>query len=139
MATEAAPYIQAAAIGAAVLTVGVALFQIALALGLPLGEATLGGRARTKNGVLTSGFRVLAVLQAIVLVLVAWIILARVGTTQIGFLGDGFLRWATWGILVFLILNTVANLSAPHPVERWGMGSVTFVLVILTGIIALLA
>lgn len=139
MATEVAPYIQAAAFAAAALTVGVALFQAALALGLPLGEATLGGRARTQNGVLTSGFRVLAVLQAIVLVLVAWIILARAGVTNIGFLGDGFLRWATWGMVVFLILNTVANLSAPHPVERWVMGSVTFVMVILTGIIGLRA
>lgn len=86
MVMEVAPYIQAAAFGAAVLTVGVALFQAALGLGLPLGGATLGGRARTKNGVLTSGFRVLAALQAIVLTLVAWITLARARVTNIGFL-----------------------------------------------------
>ena len=136
MATGMVPSVHAAAVGAAVLIAGVAVFQAALALGFPLGDATLGGRARTEAGVLTTGFRALAVVQAILLILVAWIILARAGVTHIGFLGDGFLLWATWGILGFLILNTLANLSAPHPVERWVMGSITFVVAVLTRVVA---
>ncbi len=136
MAPGVVSYVNTAATGAAVLIAGVAVFQAALALGLPLGDATLGGRARTENGVLAPGFRVLAVVQAILLLLIAWVILARAGVMQIGFLGEGFLRWITWGILGFLILNTVANLAAPHPVERWVMGSITLVVALLTGVVA---
>jgi hypothetical protein len=33
--------------------------------------------------------------------------------------------------VVFLALNTAGNLAAPHPVERWAMGSITL---LLTGI-----
>lgn len=114
----------------------VAVFQAALALGLPLGHATLGGRARTRNGVLTGGFRALAAAQAMVLLLLAWVILARAGVADIGFLGDSALRWAVWGILWFLILNSVADLTAPHAVERWAMGSITLIVAVLTAVVA---
>lgn len=40
---------------------------------------------------------------------------------------------------IFLVLNTLANFSAPHPTERWVMGSVTLVLSALTLLIALTA
>ena len=36
--------------------------------------------------------------------------------------------WVTWAVVVFLILNTVANSIAPHPIERWVAGSVTLAL-----------
>jgi hypothetical protein len=55
----------------------VAIFQVALAAGAPYGDAVFGGRAPTAAGVLTSPFRVLAVVQAVVLVLLGWILLAR--------------------------------------------------------------
>lgn len=129
--------IQTAAVGAAVLIWGVAAFQLALAMGLALGEATLGGRASTVEGVLTSGFRTLALLSALVLVLVAWIVLARAGVVTAGPVGARFLTWATWGLLGFLVLNTVGNLAASHPVERWVMGSVTMVTAVLVGAVAL--
>lgn len=120
--------VQIAAVAAAVLMAGVAAFQVALALGAPLGGAVFGGRAPRRDGVLTAPFRVLAIVQAIILLLLGWILLARADVVTIPVLAGATLVWGTWVIVVFLMLNTVANFSAPHPVERWVMGSVTFVL-----------
>lgn len=129
--------VQTAAVGASLLVAGVAAFQLALSFGLPLGEATLGGRAPTVDGVLTANFRGLAVVSALILVGISWVILARAGVVSTGPLSDTFVIWATWGILGFLVLNTVANFSAPHPVERWVMGSITLVIAVLVGVTAL--
>lgn len=117
----------------------VAAFQLALALGAPYGDAVFGGKAPTESGVLTRPFRVLAVVQAVVLVLLGWILLARSALVSIPVLGAGSLTWMTWVILAFLVLNTAANFSAPHPIERWLMGSMTLVLSALTLSIALTA
>lgn len=98
---------QIAALAASVLIGGVAAFQYALALGAPYGDAVFGGKAPTEDGVLTGPFRLIAVVQAVVL-----------------------------GILAFLMVNTAANFGAPHPIERWVMGSVTLILSVLTLVIA---
>jgi hypothetical protein len=131
--------IQQTAIGAAVLIGGVAIFQIALALGLPLGEATMGGSAPTVDGVLSPAFRVVALLSAGALIGIAWVVLARAGVVSARLLSDRALGWLTWGIVAFLVLNTVGNLSAPHPVERYVMGATTILLVVLCGFVALRA
>jgi hypothetical protein len=128
---------QTASVAAAVLVAGVAAFQVALALGIPLGDAVLGGRAATTEGVLTAPFRALAGVQAVILLLLAWVLLARTAVVAIPVLGGAALVWVTWGIVGFLALNTLGNLSAPHPVERWVMGSMTLVLAGLALFVAL--
>lgn len=128
-----------AAVGAAVVLAGVAAFQLGLALGLPLGEATLGGRAPTRDGVLSGGFRLIPAVSVLVLVLAAWIVLARAGVVAAGPLGHRFLVGATWGLVAFLALNTVGNLAAPHPVERWVMGAASLVVVLLCSVVAISA
>lgn len=137
MATVTA--VQIASVAAAVLIAAAAAFQLALAMGAPYGEAVFGGNAPTRSGVLTAPFRALAVVQAIVLVLIGWVLLARTQNVGIPFLGPGSLVWVTWVVVVFLMLNTVANLAAPHPIERWGAGSVTLALSGLGLFIALCA
>ncbi|CAN5580203.1 hypothetical protein BH20ACT23_BH20ACT23_23790 [soil metagenome] len=104
--------IQTAAVGAGVLISGVAVFQAALALGLPLGEATLGGRAPTMEGVLTGWFRLVPAISATVLLGAAWIVLVRAGVVGSGALGDVLVLRMTWGLVGFLALNTVG--SWPH-------------------------
>jgi hypothetical protein len=131
MATTTFTAVQSAAVAAAVLVAGVAAFQLALAAGMPLGDAVFGGNAPTQDGVLTGPFRAIAGIQSIVLLLLGWVLLARASVITSPFLGAGTLTWSTWVIVVFLALNTVANLAAPHPVERWVMGSTTL---LLTGI-----
>jgi hypothetical protein len=131
--------VQTASVAATVLVAGVAAFQVALALSVPLGGAVFGGKAPTRDGVLTAPFRVLAIVQAIILLLLGWILLARAGVVPIPVLASATLVGASWVIVVFLLLNTVANFFAPHPVERWVMGSITFVLCGLALFIALSA
>lgn len=128
---------QVAASIAGILIAAVALFQLALAAGAPYGDAVFGGKAPTDAGVLTPAFRVLALVQASVLVLLAAILLARAGVVAPAIVSVGTLGWLTWVVFGFLVLNTAANLTAPHPLERWGMGSTTLVLAGLTLVIAL--
>jgi hypothetical protein len=127
--------VELAAVAAAVLMAAVAVFQVALAAGLPLGEATMGGRAATVDGVLKPRYRAMALGSAVVLVLAAWIVLGRAGLVPI-FLGDQALVWSTWVVAGFLALNTLTNLSGRHPLERWGMGSITLVNALLVGYVA---
>lgn len=129
--------VETASLFAAVLIAGVAAFQVALALGLPLGGAVFGGRAPTEDGVLTARFRGLALVQAVVLLLIGWILLARTAVVAIPLLSSETLVWLTWVIVAFLALNTVANYSAPHPVERWLMGSITLTVLALGLFVAL--
>lgn len=127
--------VELAAVAAAALMAAVVMFQVALAAGLPLGEATMGGRAATVEGVLEPWYRALAFGSALVLILAAWIVLARAGLVSI-FLDDQVLVWSTWVVAGFLALNTVTNLSGRHPLERWGMASITLVAAILVGYVA---
>jgi hypothetical protein len=127
--------VEVAAVVAAVLLAAVIGFQLALAAGLPLGEATMGGRASTAHGVLQPPFRAIAVGSAIVLVLAAWIVLARAGMLPV-FVGGQGLVWGAWVVAGFLALNTLSNLSGRHPLERWGMASITLVAGLLVGYVA---
>jgi hypothetical protein len=137
MTEASSSLVQVASIVAAVLVAGVAAFQLSLAAGVPLGGAVFGGKAPTEDGVLTGPFRLLAVAQAALLALIGWVFLARAGTATMPWLSAGTLRWLMWVIVGFLVLNTLGNATAPHPVERWVMGSVTLVLALLGTLIAL--
>jgi hypothetical protein len=127
--------VEVAAVAAAILMVAIAAFQVALAAGLPLGEATMGGRAVTIDGVLQPRYRAIALGSAVVLVLTAWIVLGRAGVVP-GLLDCEALVWAGWVVAGFLVLNTVTNLSGRHPLERWGMASITLVAALLVGYVA---
>jgi hypothetical protein len=127
--------VELAAVVAAVLMAGVVAFQVALAAGLPLGEATMGGRAATVGGVLQPPYRAMALGSAVVLVLGAWIVLGRAGTVPI-FLGGLTLAWSAWLVAGFMALNTLTNLSGHHPLERWGMSSITLATAVLVGYVA---
>jgi len=127
--------VELAAVAAAVLLAAVAAFQVALAAGLHLGETTMGGRAATVKGVLQPPYRAIALGSAAVLVLAAWIVLGRAGLVPI-FLGGQALVWSVWVVAGFMALNTVTNLSGRHPLERWGMGSITLAAALLVGYVA---
>jgi len=130
--------VEMAAVAAAVLLIGVSGFQAALAGGLPLGEATMGGRASTIDGVLQPRYRAIALGSATVLLLTAWIVLARAGTVPV-FISGQALVWSAWVVVGFLALNTLTNLSGRHPLERWGMASITLLAGLLVGYVAFAA
>ncbi len=131
-------YVEGAAIAASVLLAVVAAFQVALAAGAPLGEATMGGRAATVNGVLAPAYRAMALVSAVILLIAAWIVLARAGVVTTS-LDERILVWGTWFVAGFTARNTLTNLSGRHPLERWGWSSVTLVAAPLIGFVAFAA
>jgi hypothetical protein len=129
--------VELAAVAAAVLIGAVAVFEFSLALGTPLGEATMGGRAPTVAGVLTPPFRITAAASGVVLLIGAWVVLARAGIVSPRFVGRDVIVWATWATVVFTALNTLSNLGGRHPLERWGFSAVTLAVTLLVGYVAL--
>jgi hypothetical protein len=112
-------------------TIG-ALFQLALALGAPLGEYTLGGRFPDK---LPPKIRVAALAQILVMVLFAFIVLVRAGLI----FGELYAisRVAIWFVVGFFVLGSLANLSTPSKRERLVWGPVNVLLLLVTIVIAL--
>lgn len=128
--------VRTAAITAAVLLAGVAVFQIALAAGAPWGRMSYGGQAETVDGVLPGSYRAMSAVAVVILLFAAWIVLARAGVISRGFLSPGFLRVATWVVFGYLILNTVMNLTSSHAGERFGMGAITLISAVACFIVA---
>jgi len=130
-------YIRLVALGAALLLMGIALFQAALAVGVPWGSAAYGGGAAGADGVLPIGLRISSAVATVLLTLAALVILIRGGVMRVGVRSHRLARWSAWGIVGFLVLNTLGNLSSSSTVERWVLGGITLVLVILCGVVAL--
>jgi hypothetical protein len=108
---------------AVLLLCAVASFQIALALGAPYGNATMGGRAERVNGVLTARYRMIAAGSAALLLSAAWIV-AR-GATP--------LRWVVAAVMT---VSALASFSAPHRVERWVFGPAAATIAALAAVLA---
>ena len=98
----------------------------------------MGGRAATIDGVLRPAYRAMALGSAVVLALAAWIVLGRAGMVPI-FIGGQALVWSMWAVAGFMALNTLSNLSGRHPLERWGMASITLIAALLIGYVAYVA
>ena len=124
----------AAAVAAAVLFLGMAAFQLALALGAPFGAHVLGGR---NAGTLPSRLRAISAIAAAILVSAAFIVLAR--ATVIGWPADtaGLVAAACWVIAGYMALNTLGNLRSTSRIERSVFATMTAVLAILCGYVAL--
>ena len=113
--------VAAASIVAVVLLGIVTLFQLALALGAPWGQAAWGGGHR---GVLPAGFRVASGVAAVVIYpLIAMVILVTAGTVRFAGLppAGGAAMWVLTG---FFALGAMANLVSRSKVERiWSPAS----------------
>jgi hypothetical protein len=101
------------------------LFQGALALGAPWGAMAYGGRAARPNGSLPIRYRVMSTVTLVVLGAAAWSVLANVES-------------ALWTFAALFAINTMANLTGRHPVERWGMSALTLSLAICCATLVLL-
>jgi hypothetical protein len=115
-----------------VLTVFVAVFQLALIFGAPWGEYTLGGRY---PGKLPTNIRIAAVVQIFILVFFAVIVMARSGLAFSGI--DNLGRIGIWFVVAFFVLGTVMNLSSPSKKEKMVMGPLNVTALASTTIIAL--
>ena len=117
---------------AGVILAGIIAFQIAVAAGAPWGAYTQGGQ---HHGVLTTPGRVLAGLSALLLSVMAFSLLARVGQGPFKRLPRRRLRVFYWFTTIYAGLSVVLNLITKSSVEReiWAPVSIVlFALVLYT-------
>lgn len=111
-----------ASLTAAILLLGVVVFQIALVLGAPWGAWTQGGQA---EGALPAAGRVLAAISAGLLVLMALSVLARDGRGPLARLPRRLLTVLVWFTTVYAALGIVMNAASRSVAERWTWTPVT--------------
>ena len=107
-------------VAAAVGFAGIAVYQVALALGVPFGSTAWGG---THPGTLPPGLRVASAVGAVLWGLAALIILQRVGLSSFVPFGRTFVRRATWTLVVLSFMSAVANLASQSAAERFHLGT----------------
>ncbi len=113
-------------------SVGVVAFQIALAVGVPWGEYAMGG---TFPGQFPPALRIAALVQAILLVALAAIVMARAG-----FILNGWSRrahWLVWIVVAFAAVGLVLNVITPSGGERAIWAPVTLLLLLSSMIVAI--
>jgi hypothetical protein len=108
-----------------------AVFQLALAAGAPLGRLAWGGQ----NRVLPTRMRIGSVASVAVYALFAVVALDRSGLIDV--LPDLVARIAMWVVFGYLVLSIVPNLLSKSPPERAVMVPVTALLAVLALLVAL--
>ena len=120
-----------AAILYAVVSLGVIVFQIALAAGAPWGAYAMGGAF---PGQFPPALRVTALVQAALLAGMALIVLARAGLILPGWQRSS--RWLIWFVVGFAALSLFLNLITPSAGERAIWAPVAFVLLVSCAVVA---
>lgn len=123
-----------AAILYAVVSAGVVAFQLALAAGAPWGAYAMGGAF---PGQFPPELRVAAIIQAVILVALAAVVLARAGVALPGWARAS--RWLIWFVVAFAAVSLVLNLITPSAGERAIWAPVAFLLLLGSVIVALRA
>ena len=118
----------AAAIG----FLAIAAFQVALALGAPLGRAAWGG----SHVRLPMGLRLASAFAVVFWVLAALVVLGRVEFDVSPF-PSTFARWGTWILVGLLPLGAVMNFASRSRWERFLWGPVALILAGLCLVVAL--
>lgn len=121
-----------AAIVAAVICGGIAVFQLLIVLGSPLGEYSWGGKYK---GVLPAKFRILSLSSVFLLCFMGYVFLlhAKVIVSDQMSLPTNIL---TWVFTAFLGLNTLGNLASPSKKERLVMTPVAGLAFVLCFIVS---
>lgn len=106
---------EVAAIIAASLMAIVALFQLALVFGAPWGQAAWGGQ---NPGPLPTRLRIASLGSALLLVFMAWIVLATAGVVETAPVPTSWLVPLTWVITAYFALGVLMNLISRSRMER---------------------
>ena len=123
--------VRTAAVAAAIGFVGIALFQVALAAGAPLGHAAWGGA----DAELVTAQRLGSAVAAVVWTGAALIVLGRAGLWASGRPGALY-YWGTWSLVAVSVLAALVNFASPSPWENAIFGPVALALVVLCTIVA---
>jgi hypothetical protein len=121
-----------AGILAAVGLLAIAAFQLALALGAPLGRAAWGGASAQ----LPPRLRAASAVAVLVWLLATVIVVGRVGIELVP-LPAPVLEWGTWILVVLLTLGAIVNFASASPWERFLWAPVALLVALLTALVAL--
>ena len=119
------------ALALTVILAALAIFQLALALGAPLGRFAWGGQHRVLPARLRVGSAVSIVIYAVIVV-IAW---DRAGMIDV--LPDLFSTVAMWVVFAYFTLGIFLNAVSKSKPERYVMVPVTIVLSVLSLLIAM--
>jgi hypothetical protein len=122
---------KAAALLYATISAGVVAFQIALALGAPWGSYAMGGAF---PGQFPPALRVAAIIQAVLLIGLAAVVLARAGLILPNWYKAS--RWLVWIVVAFSALSLVLNVITPSAGERAIWAPVAFLLLVSSAAVA---
>ena len=111
--------------------VGIAAFQVALAVGAPLGRAAWGGA----HEVLPTSLRIASAVAVGIWLLAALVVAARAGASIVP-LPAGVANWGTWLVAGLLLVGAVMNVASSSPWERFGWAPLALLLAGLCLIIA---
>jgi hypothetical protein len=122
---------RAAAVAAAIGFIGLSAFQVALALGAPLGRAAWGG----SHVRLPVGFRFASAVAVAFWLLASLIVLGR-ASFELSPLPYSFVRWAIWILVVLLPVGALMNFASRSAWERFLWGPVALILAGLCFVVA---
>ena len=109
----------------------VMVFQLLLALGLPLTGAAWGGRLDTRPEVL----RIASFVASLVLAFAILVVLEKMGIVRL-IKRRKVINGILWFLAAYAVLNTVANLLSPGAIERFVMTPLALVASVLCAIVA---
>ena len=120
-----------AAIVHLVVSLGVVGFQLALAAGAPWGAYAMGGAF---PGQFPPELRIAALVQAVLLLGLTGVVLARAGLALPGW--SRAARWLIWVVVAFSVISLVLNLITPSAGERVIWAPVALLLLISSATVA---
>lgn len=121
-----------AALSLTIIYVFVALFQLALALGAPMGEYAFGGQ---NHGKLPAGFRVASSASVLVNLAIAGHFLAQTGFINT-LLPAELNTLANWGLVAFAAVGLLLNTITRSQAEKKMWAPVTALILVLSVIVA---
>ena len=111
---------------------GLAVFQLLLAFGVPVGHAAWGGKHR----ILPKNLRIASFFSALLFAFVSISVLEKVEMITV-FNNPDLVKWVVWVFTAFLGLNTLSNFFGGSRLEKRYMTPVSLVLALLCLFISL--
>jgi hypothetical protein len=115
----------------AIVTLGAVAFQVALALGAPWGAYAMGGAF---PGQFSPPMRIAAVVQAVLLLALAGVVLARAGLALKPWARAS--RWLAWIVVAFSAVSLMLNLITQSGGERLIWAPVAAVMLVTSLLVA---